>query len=684
MGLSSYNDSKFNPASKNEYGQYIYGGAFDGTAFNFNSNYGFSIGKSGGFINLTLNFLAQGKTYRQALDTNQKSQDYMITNTVRRANGDGSLTSGGFFLNSEFPIANTHTVVYAFGGYNYKGSDAYAFTRNFSARPDRFPTEDNGDLINVPGIILTSKDGEQFFNPHIQTHISDASLAAGVRGTTRGDWNWDLSNTIGRNDFHFFGDRTFNASLGSAVPIHFDDGGFNFLQNTLNLNFSKEIQNVAEGFNLAVGAEYRYEQYKLYSGQEASYKNYNPTKTVVNANGDSLTVAGGSQGFPGYQPNDEVNANRSNIAAYVDAEIDITKRFLLGGAIRFENYSDFGFTSNYKLAMRYKVSNKFNLRGSVSTGFRAPSLQQINFSSTFTTVQGGNIAEVKIAPNYSEITKAAGIPELKQEKSVNASLGFTFKPASEWSITVDGYMVKVKDRVVLSGQFSKDDTTLDPDFIAALDNLNVSLAQFFANAVNTTNTGVDVVLEYNKKYNNAHRLRVLLTGNLKHMTIDKINVPDKLNDTEDHQKTFLSDREQKFILASAPNAKFALSVDYSMKKWTFGTRLTYFGKVELLGYGEDGLGINPMVPTDADPNVYVPDRYNYGGKLVTDIYGSYNFNKHVSLYAGADNLFNIHPDFGVAPGAKGWAFNNETGGPWDAVQMGGNGMRLFIRLALNF
>jgi iron complex outermembrane receptor protein len=116
----------------------------------------------------------------------------------------------------------------------------------------------------------------------------------------------------------------------------------------------------------------------------------------------------------------------------------------------------------------------FNLRGSVSTGFRAPSLQQINFSSTFTTVQGGTIAEVKIAPNTSPITRAAGIPELTQEKSLNASLGFTFRPVKEFSLTVDGYWVRVKDRVVLSGQFSADDTTLNPDLIAAMQQLRVA------------------------------------------------------------------------------------------------------------------------------------------------------------------------------------------------------------------
>ncbi len=130
--------------------------------------------------------------------------------------------------------------------------------------------------------------------------------------------------------------------------------------------------------------------------------------------------------------------------------------------------------------------------------------------------------------------------------------------------------------------------------------------------------------------------------------------------------------------------KLSANLEYGVKKWTLGARFTYFGKIELLGYGEDGLGINPQVPTDADGSVYVADRYLYSGKGVTDVYAGLSLTKQFSLYAGVDNLLNVHPDLGVAPGAKGWAFNNETGGPWDAVQMGGNGMRFFLRLGFKF
>src|SRR6185503_3500603 len=164
---------------------------------------------------------------------------------------------------------------------------------------------------------------------------------------------------------------------------------------------------------------------------------------------------------------------------------------------------------------------------------------------------------------------------------------------------------------------------------------------------------------------------------------DQINVPDKLNDNEEHRQNFLSDREQAFILASAQKQKFGLNIEYGIKKFTIGARFTYFGEVTILGYGEDGLGINPMVPTD-DGLSLVPDKYLYSGKVVTDLYMGFRFTKNLNLNIGADNLFNVHPDLGAVESAKYWAFNNETGGPWDAVQMGGDGFQFFARLGLTF
>jgi iron complex outermembrane receptor protein len=684
-GWSGYHDTKFNAEKFNAGNQYYSDGKIDGNTFTFSVNNGFAIGKNGGFINFSLAFLTQGKTYRQADTTspftNKNSLVYL--NTGRRAFGDGSLTSAGAMYNMEIPASKGNkTTFYSFGGYNYKASDAFAYSRNLSARPDRYPVDQNYTPIIVPSIMRTATNGEVYYNPHIQTHITDASFANGIKGSAGSDWRWDLSNNTGYNNFHYYGDKTFNASIiGQSTPNHFDDGGFKFLQNTTNLDFSKSFKEIADGLNLGLGAEFRYENYKIYSGEERSYKNYDPTGAQ----------ATGSQGFPGFSNTDAVKATRTNVGVYADAEINITKKWLADVAVRFENYSDFGSVFTGKFASRYKVADNFNIRGSVSSGFRAPSLAQIHFSNTLTSFSGGQLVQSLIAPNTSTIARAAGIPDLKEEKSVNASLGFSWKPAPGFTFTMDGYIVKVKDRVVLSGLFSKDDPTLDPSFTSQFPS-DVSTAQFFANAVNSTNVGLDIVADYTKKIG-RNTLKVLLAGNLQKVTIDDINIPVKLNDTKLHQKTFYSDREEAFFKASAPKSKFSLGLDYTMVKIGFGAHFTSYGKIVLLGFGDASSpsgdnpnysGINPQVPSDANPSVYVPEVFNYNGKITTDIYASYKFSKKISLFIGADNVFNVHPDLGVSPLAKGYAQDNESGGAWDSVQMGFNGRKLFVKLAFDF
>lgn len=690
-GWSGYYDTKFNAEKFNAGNQYYSDDKIDGNTFTFSANNGFALGKKAGFINFSLDFLTQDKTYRQADTTSPftNKNSLLDINRGRRAFGDGSITTAGAMYNMEIPnSAGSKTTFYSFGGYNYKASDAFAYSRNLRARPDRYPVDDSYDPIIVPSIMRTATNGEVYYNPHIQTHISDASFAAGIRGSAGPDWNWDLSNNTGYNNFHYYGDKTFNASLiGQSTPNHFDDGGFRFLQNTTNLDFSKSFNDIAEGLNLGLGSEFRYERYSIYSGEEQSYKNYDPTGTQ----------ASGSQGFPGFSNTDEVKANRTNAGVYADAELNITKKWLVDGAVRFENYSDFGSVFTGKFATRYKVADNFNIRGSVSSGFRAPSLAQIHFSNTLTSFSGGQLVQSLIAPNTSTIARAAGIPELKEETSVNGSLGFSWRPLSGFTFTVDGYIVKVEDRVVLSGLFSKDDPTLDPSFTSQFPS-EVSTAQFFANAVSTTNVGLDIVADYTKKIG-KNTLKVLLAGNLQDLTIDEINIPAVLNDTKLHQKTFYSDREEAFIEASAPKSKFSLGLDYTMEKFGFGAHFTSFGKIVLLGFGDGAApdpgspggfdnpnysGINPRVPSDADPNVYVPEVFNYKGKVTTDLYASYKFSKKVSLFIGADNVFNVHPDLGVSPQAKGYAQDNESGGAWDSVQMGFNGRRLFTKLAFNF
>lgn len=707
VGESGYYDHKYNTLNNVDPSQYYTGSQIDGKTFNASVNYGLPIGKNGGFINIGANFMNQGKTFRAVPDTNwTTSTEALSTPSWRRAFGDGSVTSGGAMFNLEIPINGTNARFYSFGGMNYKHSNVYAWTRNFSGSPQKFPTNPDGTLIFVPGIMKTTKDGETFYNPQEDVYIKDQSLAVGFSGTTKSGWDWDISNNIGYNDFHYYGNKTFNATLDNQLPnikTRFNDGGFNFLQNTANLDINKHFEKVAQGLTLSFGGEFRYEQYKLYAGEPDSY-GYGPLQRYFPNVDDTVALASGSEGFPGFTPSDANVSHRTNVGGYVDLSIDITKSWLVDAAARFENYSDFGFVNTYKFATRYKVSSDFNLRGSISTGFRAPSLQQINFSNTNTNVTKINgvptLVYAKLVPNYSPIARAVGIPPLKQETSVNYSLGFSWKPVSNFTITLDGYLIDMKNRIVITGNFG----TSIPALATILPNNNPPLfaANFFANSVNTTNKGLDIVLDYTKRWGKK-RFTALLAGNVQGVTINKINIPDQLNQgIVANQQAFFSTREQAFLIASAPKAKFSLNLEYSVNKLAVGTHITYFGKVTTQGYGYDtavgsvagqlggagvsdqGQGWDPYVAKD-DGSGSVQENFVHRGKITTDLYASYKIAKGINWTLGVDNLFNVHPDLSVTAGAhqSSWG-DSESGGPFDAIQMGFNGMRLFTKLSFSF
>ena len=324
---------------------------------------------------------------------------------------------------------------YAFGGYNTRDVAAYAYTR------------DAGSPRTVTSIYPKG------FDPIIASIVTDKSISGGIRGDIHG-WDVDFNNTFGANKMHYYGRETLNASMGDASPTEFDDGGFSLAQNTTSLDFTKYFSSVLKGLNIAYGAEYRIDNYQIFAGEEASWYNYG---AVLIDGEDTIGRPGGSQGFPGFQPKDVTNEFRSNLGAYFDVEANFTEQFSADAAIRYENYSDFGNTINGKLAARFAINNKFALRGSFSTGFRAPSLAQIYFSSTYTNVEGGVIIDEVIADNKSTIARQLGIPALKQEESMNGSFGFTAKPISGLSLTIDGYYIAINDRIVLTDGFGTDD-----------------------------------------------------------------------------------------------------------------------------------------------------------------------------------------------------------------------------------
>ena len=589
--------------------------SFDGGSIKIAANYGTSIGTKGGYVNVTGEFLNKNKTLRPSYD-------------FRKGFGDAEIQGVNLFANIAIPISDK-TEFYAFGGSNFRDTDAYAFTRNDGER-----------------VVEEIYPGG--YTPRITSKINDNSIAAGIRTETSGGWKLDFSNTLGQNKFQYDIKGTLNASLEENSPTEFDAGGHSLLQNTTNFDVSKNYADVMSGFNIAFGTEFRVEQFKIFAGEEGSYTTYDTNgqpitdPTTQSAPIDPISGEprpGSSQGFPGYSPANEVNESRTNFSLYTDAELDVTEGFMVSGAVRFENYSDFGSTLNGKLASRLKLSDHINMRGSISTGFRAPSLAQVYYNLRFTNFNASGATEVLLAPNDSPVTRAFGIEKLNEEKALNGSLGFT-GTFGDFTATVDGYYIKVKDRIVLTGYFD-----------ASSLNLGVSEAQFFANGVDTSTHGLDLVFSWKKTYDFGN-IGATLVGNINSMKIDEVKNGDLDADT------FFGKREKAFLLASAPDSKFGLNLTYSKNKFDGGLAFTRFSKVVLVDYADED-------------DVYNP-------RLVTDLTLGYRINKNLKLSIGSNNLFNVYPTKQDEQG------NTEAGGYWDAVQMGFSGAYYYARLGFNF
>ncbi|PQA93690.1 outer membrane receptor protein [Chryseobacterium shigense] len=605
----------------------------DGTTFNFNGNLGTKIGNKGGFGNFTVEFINKDRTIRNA----NPEKGY---SSPREKFGDAKSQNMYFFGNVEVPLSDGLNF-YSRQGFSYRKTNAYAWTRSADA---------DG---NIPEVYPNG------FNPIENTTITDFTFDNGLKFKVA-NWDVDFYNAFGSNRFTYQIDNTINATLGIQSPTSFNAGGHSLLQNTTGFNASKQFK-VLEGLNVAFGSEFRYEQFEIIKGEEASYAMYDINGNIVTSNtpGNLLVTnplsgdvrPGGSQGFPGYSQ--EVNKNRNNFAAYIDTELDITKKWMISAAGRFENYNDFGSTLNGKFATRYAFTPQFAFRGSVSTGFRAPSLAQKYYSLQFTNFQGGNLVTIQLASNDSDLAKTVGIPQLKQETSLNGSAGFTFN-TGKFTATIDGYYIKVKDRIVLTGNFSQDDDAIGQILI---DN-HIDQAQFFTNAIDTRTKGVDIILNYTENLGSG-KLSATLAGNYNEMEITKVNTSEKLQGKED---TYLSPRERAFILASAPKTKINLNLNYKISKFNANVQLVRFDKVKLIGYN------------GAD------DYQLYGAKVTTDISFGYEFSKNFNLTIGSKNLFNRYPTLQTAA-VDG---NTESGGIFDPVQMGFAGRQAFARLNFKF
>jgi iron complex outermembrane receptor protein len=594
---------------------------FDGNTAKFDVNHGIALGSRGGHANVTAEFLTREHTLRPGF-------------SWRKGYGTPAVDGFNLMLNVAVPVSET-SEVYAFGGSGLRDTDAYAFSRDSFA---------DGDNRSVPSLY---PDG---FTPHITSEIHDVSATAGIRHTMRNGWKADLSQTFGRNAFHYYITGTNNASLGAGSPTDFDAGGHSLSMHVTNLDVSRFYAGAGAGLNLAFGAEFRAERFGIFAGEEGSYVQV----PALDANGDVLP--GGAQGFPGYSPGNEVDRGRTNVALYADAELNVTDDFLVGGALRVERYSDFGRTVNFKLSSRHKVGDKVSVRGSVSSGFRAPSLAQIHYNLTFNNIVEGQSVPSLLSANTSTVTRAFGIGPLREETALNGSVGFTFKTGG-FTATADAYAIAVDNRIVLTDSF--DATGLG---------LGVDKAQFFANGVDTNTRGVDVVLSYERQLSSSRSVTFALSGNANSLDIERIN-----NGALDPW-TFFGPFSQAYLKAAAPDYKVGAHAGMTAGRLSGHLFVTRFSEVIVQDFQWVATPATNQAEADA---LFAIATDTYEPALTVDASLSYQISRHWQVTVGGHNIFNTYP----TPQFDTWT---EQGGLTDSVQMGSDGAYLFARLGFRF
>ncbi|QIY83064.1 TonB-dependent receptor [Chryseobacterium sp. NEB161] len=578
--------------------------------------------------------------------------------------GQSKLNNHQLFANIEVPL-NDDWKVYTFGGYSNRNGSSAGFYR----RPNQART--------FTGLYL---DG---YLPQIHTLIQDISLSAGIKGQWDG-WNVDLSNTFGQNSFDYTIENTGNTSLRFASPSSFKAGGLQFLQNTINLDFSKSFD-ILDGINVAFGGEQRHENFRINPGEEASYTAYDINGNVQTPSTPASlkptdffgnTLAGGSQVFAGFREANKTNKNRNAYAAYADIEFNFTNWLLVDAAIRYEDYSDFGSTFNYKLASRIKLADNFNFRFAGSTGFRAPSIHQIYYNTTSTLFTDGVLKEVGTFSNDSDFATAFGIPKLKQETSKSLSTGFTYKiPSLNLNITADAYFIRIDDRIVLTDQFNRPtdaQVIANPslaDIQQRFDAVGVNAAQFFANSIDTETKGLDVVISHNYR-NGAIKLNNDFAINFnKTQKVGDVHVSPVLQNLG-YESTYFSEKSRIYLEDSVPKVKASLSNNLSWNSFNFYLRNTYYGKV----WGAD------IVDANFDGIILPNEHQLISDKIITDLSIGYDISKNFNLTIGANNLFDIYPTKNVPASTN----NDQFIYSRSTSQFGQNGRYVFSKLTVSF
>ncbi|WP_137166734.1 TonB-dependent receptor plug domain-containing protein [Salinimonas lutimaris] len=583
----------------------------DGQTFTLRGNMGFEWGDDG-FVNVSAEYRDRGQANRADFDPREnyaRNEDGSVDErelTVNRYNhvyGNGEVEDYALFVNAGKALTDSMEF-YATAGASSRDSTGGGFYRRAQ------------DSRNITAIY---PDG---FLPSIQTDISDMSLLAGIKGYAE-IWNYDFSVTHGTNELQYSVINSLNTSLGPGSQTEFDAGTLTYDTTIINADVSRllDTQLFFSEMNFAMGAEYRHEGYDIEAGEENSYVQgaFGPGGVTTDPVAGPFGAAG-AQVFPGFTPESAGDNSRHNYSFYVDLEADVLENWNVAVAGRFEDYSDFGSTFNWKMSHRVTVTDALALRASVSTGFRAPSLQQQYFTSIATVFVDGEPTETGTFAPSSDVAQALGSPGLDAEESDNFSAGFTYSPSADFNLTVDFYRIDIDDRIVLSNNLSGEAIE------ALLAGTGANRARFFLNAINSRTEGVDIVSTYtlNTDSYGDYYFNAGINFNDNEVT-DVLAAPQVLQNAGFDQGNLFDDVELRRFETSSPDSKINLGVTWTYDRYAATLRTTRYGEVE------DPSSIearNEIIPsewiTDLDVRVAITD--------------------DLSVSVGANNLFDVYPE----------------------------------------
>ena len=556
-----------------------------------------------GFLTLSGEFRDRDPTSRGDFDNRVPGSP------VTSRYGDARVEDITAYINAGVPLENDWEI-YGWAGYQKREGDSAAFPRIFN------------DARNVPAIYPNG------FLPLITTDIDDLALGWGVRGAV-GEWDADISLVYGSNEIAYGVENSLNTSYGAASQTDFDAGAMKYDQIVFNAGLVRGFDwGLAGPVNLAFGVEARQEGYSLEAGEPTSY--------------DRGPIAGapaGAQGFPGFQPSNELDEDREAYGAYVDIEAQVTDRFLTSVAVRGEDYSDFGSEVTGKLAARYDFTPSFALRGAASTGFRAPGLQQSFFTSTATNFINGVPFEVGTFPATSPTAVVLGAQPLEAEKSKNYSLGTVLR-FGNFEATIDAYRIDIRDRIVLSENLNT------PQVAALIAPFGASVARFFINGVDTKTEGIDLVARYTLRTESAGRFEFTGAGNWNDTEVEdlpSLNVIDNICVGQPAPCTppVLFGRINTLTFEEGtPDSKLSLAVD-----WSIPVGATRLG-VNLKGtqYGDV---VEPGAPTNAEIAAGLANARDIdidGDTLLDLALSAKLLDEKLGLTLGADNLLDEYPN----------------------------------------